>query len=69
MSENIYTWIDVEQELPPCDGFYEVTNNNKELYGQGVAYYDGIGFKAGLVYNPPCFWRALAELKKTYGKT
>lgn len=61
-------WIDVEKELPPCDGIYEVTNNSNSLQQQGALYYDGIGFLLVSAYRPVKFWRPFNKIEKRYGK-
>lgn len=61
-------WIDVEKELPPKDGNYVVTNDEKDIRMQGCLYYDGIGFLFDKTYRPVKFWRHHSEIKKRYGK-
>lgn len=65
MSEN--PWINVEDELPPCDGIYEVSEDQCEWY-VGIVTYDGVGFLYGFTYRNPKFWRYPVKLEKKYGK-
>ncbi len=60
-------WIDVEKELPPCDGNYEVTNNPESLQQQECLSYDGIGFFYLEAYRPVKYWRPLTKIEKRYG--
>ena len=62
------TWIQSEYDLPPKDGMYEVTNNTEDLIFSGYCMYDGYGFKYGLVYKEPKFWREYIQTYKKYGK-
>ena len=62
-------WIDVEKELPPCDGMYEVTNLPSSPIAEGVLSYDGIGFLLDHAYRPVKFWRNVNRIEKKYGKT
>lgn len=61
-------WIDVEKELPPYDGLYEITNNSNSLMAEGCLLYDGIGFLLVNAYRPVKFWRHRIPLVKKYGK-
>ena len=67
-------WIKSSEELPPCDGSYEITNfpdaegdwANRNVTAS--AYYDGYGFSYGGVYREPAYWRNCKRLEKRYGK-
>ncbi len=61
-------WIDADKELPPCDGFYEVTNNPKTLIDLEILSYDGIGFLYLHAYRPVRYWRPIKPILKRYGK-
>ena len=66
-------WILCEDELPPKDGFFEVTNNPKHAFYpssnlNGVIYYDGIGFLFAGAYRPVKYWREYKPIEKRYGK-
>lgn len=61
-------WINTEEELPPKDGQYEVTNNDhvEDIY---LAYYNGYWFYIGdIFYFMPTYWRPHQEKKRRYGK-
>jgi hypothetical protein len=67
-------WISIEDELPPCDGAYRVSNFPEEEPSfmhpnkSGTAYYDGWGFKRSGIYLSPKFWSQLVFFPKKYGK-
>jgi len=62
-------WIKSNEELPPCDGNYQVANNIDLLNRSwGTAFYDGYGFKNGAVYVDPEYWRPVKFPIKKYGK-
>lgn len=67
-------WIKVEDELPPEDGHYEVTNDPDKYEGWwvkqdvGPAYYDGHGFQYNGIYRCPAYWKKLHLSERTYGK-
>ena len=61
-------WIDVEKELPACDGFYQVTNFPENESNSGVCCYDGYGFKFDGHYGMVKFWRNTRKIVKKYGK-
>jgi hypothetical protein len=66
-------WIFVEEELPPEDGIYEVTNhpNHEDWIKReytATAYYDGYGFEYLGVYRTPKYWRKYEPMQKKYGK-
>ena len=61
-------WIDVEKELPPCDGMYEVTDKSDSMAAEGCLFYDGIGFLLLSAYRPVKFWRHHKPIIKRYGK-
>ncbi len=61
-------WIKCEEELPPTDGNYAVTNFPNDSWDEGTAYYDGIGFIYLGCYRHPKYWRNIIILKKKYGK-
>lgn len=69
-----HPWIECEKELPPNDGFYEVTNHpdkqNDFLKHEmtAAAYYDGHGFTYLGVYRTPKYWKKYQFLEKKYGK-
>lgn len=71
---NKFKWISIEEELPPCDGTYEITNHpefeedpiKREL--TSTAYYDGYGFEFLGVYRNPGYWRKFEMKEKKYGK-
>ncbi len=67
-------WISSDDELPPDDGTYEITNQ-PEAEGDwcqramtSTAYYDGYGFSYLGVYRTPKFWRKYEYTQKKYGK-
>lgn len=61
-------WIKSEEELPPCDGFYGVTNDkNEEFYL--MAEYNGYGFVSGKSNIYPTYWCHGKDVPiKKYGK-
>jgi hypothetical protein len=62
-------WIDVQVELPPKDGLYEISNDKNSRSAQGCYHYDGIGFFIVNAYRPVKFWRHHMSLSnKKYGK-
>ncbi len=61
-------WIDLNKELPPCDGMYDVTNDPSSLSQEGCLYYDGFGFSLINSYSPVKFWRKHNKIDKRYGK-
>lgn len=67
-------WRLVTEELPPCDGYYEIGNvpySEREMHEYGVnrfAYYDGHGFLHLGRYGHPKYWRVAAPEKRRYGK-
>lgn len=61
-------WIDADKELPPCDGFYEVTNNPESILYIETLSYDGIGFFYINSYRPVRYWRPIKPIHKKYGK-
>ena len=67
-------WINVDNELPPEDGTYEITNwpeQEKDWCMRqftSTAYYDGWGFMWGGVYRSPQYWRLYTPAEKKYGK-
>ena len=61
-------WNNVYEELPPCDGMYQVANN-PTLHGDiGICEYDGLGFLLSGIYRYPMYWRKIPILEKKYGK-
>jgi len=60
-------WNLIIEELPPMDGFYEVTNIIS-LGSSAICEYDGFGFKYESHYINPTFWREFIPLTKKYGK-
>lgn len=63
-------WIKTDEELPPCDGYYEVCNRpNDELHCDAeYAFYNGHVFLSDSVYKFPDYWRELPRRDKKYGK-
>lgn len=64
-------WIKCEDELPPCDGRYQVTNHPESSWGEGkigTADYDGYGFMILGAYRNPLWWKPLETYSKKYGK-
>ena len=61
-------WIKSEDELPPCDGKYLVTNSLEKFDDVMCLQYDGIGFKFEHSYRDPMYWREIPVMKKKYGK-
>ena len=63
-------WTKSDEELPPCDGKYEVTNDrfSLDLSHFGILDYDGFGFTDGISYKNPAYWRPYRKLEKKYGK-
>lgn len=59
-------WINTDEELPPCDGLYEVANFKLKL--TAFMNYDGIGFSHDGFYVPVQFWRKPQPILKKYGK-
>jgi hypothetical protein len=65
-----------EEELPPEDGMYLITNNVQKdsIYtlfdynDTAIGEYDGYGFKYGLKYISPLYWGHLPVQEKKYGK-
>jgi hypothetical protein len=65
-----------EEELPPEDGMYFITNNLKKddintllPYSDSmVAEYNGYGFKFEERYIEPLYWGKLPPICKKYGK-
>lgn len=70
----ISEWIKVEDELPPEDGNYEVSNDPEmesnwwSRHNVDIVYYDGYGFQCGGVYRSPYYWRKITRSEKKYGK-
>lgn len=61
-------WISVDDELPPCDGHYEISNDKNLSLAQSVCFYDGHGFIYSGIYRPIEFWRPHTTMPKRYGK-
>ncbi len=67
-------WICCDEELPPCDGTYEITNNPDweegpiNRYFTALACYDGYGFEHLGIYRYPGWWRKYERPEKRYGK-
>jgi hypothetical protein len=70
-------WIKCADELPPCDGKYEVTNRpNYKVTDivvflgpiEGILDYDGYGFRDSKQYYNPTHWRYYTPPSKKYGK-
>lgn len=69
-------WIKTDEELPPCDGSYEICNNPKIInptnisYDIGMGTYDGYGFRpiCREHYVYPSYWRNINLRSKRYGK-
>lgn len=59
------SWIECDNELPPCDGWYWVSNKFTDA---GLAIYDGYGFKDGNIYKTPKYWKTYIPKPKRYGK-
>ncbi len=63
-------WLSCEEQLPPCDGHYLITNNPKDPFSPiGIALYDGYGFLYDKIYRNPKYWAFYEECKKKYGRT
>jgi len=63
-------WNKSSEELPDCDGLYEVSNycTEESNIDLGRVEYDGYGFKThNNVYVHPKYWRKLIPLEKRYG--
>jgi hypothetical protein len=61
-------WISVEDELPPEDGYYHVTNNPCNPFDGRYMKYDGYGFCIKKVYIPFAYWKKKSEKRtKVYG--
>lgn len=58
-------WIKCDEELPPCDGYYEISTYL--CYGT-LAFYDGVGFMVLSCYRHPTYWRNFKIQEKRYGK-
>lgn len=64
-------WILVEDELPPCDGYYWATSD--PLGYIWLSFYDGTGFMSfptlnfPLGFEQPKFWHVRDDQKR-YGK-
>ena len=63
-----FDWVSCEEELPPEDGKYLITNHPFGPYDLGILSYDGFGFLDGDVYKQPTYWTDLPERVKKYGK-
>ncbi len=61
-------WKDVEEELPSCDGSYEVISSPSNPFDLRVCYYNGYGFIEGNVFKNPQYWRVITPREKRYGK-
>jgi len=61
-------WFDSSEELPPCDGMYEVTNFSGSLRDWGIFEYNGYGFIYEGSFRPIKFWRYIKKREKKYGK-
>ncbi len=63
-------WICVDDELPPQDGIYLVTNYPRKSFDIdfGVLEYDGYGFTERGIYFQPKFWKHPGKTEKKYGK-
>ena len=57
-----------QEELPPYDGLYEVTNHAEKQYDLEIVEYDGFGFVFDKAYRNPKYWRYLKQPEKKYGK-
>lgn len=68
MIGQIMEWINCENELPPCDGRYFVTNRTDSEWGWGCCDYDGYGFSSYGIYVTPTHWAYDSEKIKKYGK-
>lgn len=62
-------WIKCEEELPPCDGYYKISDFAAEYYAAETAFYDGYGFVQLECYVEPKYWRKSRTDVKKYGKT
>jgi hypothetical protein len=58
-------WVSVDDELPPEDGLYRITNDPLSDIG-GIASYDGYGFEVDGIYRKPQFWQKYEFIKKKY---
>lgn len=66
-------WVNCDDELPPADGIYEVTNHPEFEFVKapchiGVLSYDGFGFLYDGIYRPVQYWRHYLKPEKKYGK-
>ena len=61
-----YDWIECSKELPPCDGYYEATDENKLF--TGIVFYDGWAFLSKNIYRNPFYWKHTRFIEKKYGK-
>jgi len=61
-------WINVDEELPSCDGYYAVCGDWTLGVDYGFAWYDGYGFLYENGYRNPKFWKETETLMKRYGK-
>lgn len=59
-------WIKCEEELPPHDGIYLISNDPSKDFIGGASY-DGIGFFIYPAYRTPVYWKHTSFNKK-YGK-
>jgi hypothetical protein len=62
---NEIEWIDVEIELPPCDGLYLIKTSSSMC---ALCYYDGDGFIFAGTYIVVNFWKPNISKQKKYGK-
>ncbi len=67
-------WILCSEELPPCDGTYEVSDypdqdqNCLMRHLITLGYYDGYGFQFSGIYKEPKYWRDYKKREVRYGK-
>ncbi len=65
-------WIKCSEELPPCDGEYEITYELNEDKFNYICLYDGVGFyfkwENQEMYLSPYCWRFAKPKEKRYGK-
>ena len=62
-------WIETAKELPPCNGWYKLSNSPElNFVVPAIAYYDGVGFVVQSIYMPYLYWTDYKDIPKNYGK-
>lgn len=61
-------WICADEELPPKDGIYAITNDVNQKDIRFTCEYDGCGFLYEGAYRSPGYWCEIPKMEKKYGK-